>query len=210
MNTKRSHVSRTKRGESRAYFLIEWLNGTKGSLANKRVVDLIETFRELAEAQSAEFPRARLVPQSKLRATAAQLANVRKFMVVRRKLKSQLKRYWFQPEQEWTSRGSWIVSWRHSNKAGGIYITVSQQGDDVPVNEGDAVLNLFRLGEQGYFDRIQECQLCGKWLFARFKHQAYCSTKCQQQAYKSSEAWKQHRRDWMRGYRKLKSSGKVR
>src|SRR5439155_18678252 len=134
-------------------------------------------------AHAAEFPRVRLFPQSKLRATTAQLANVRRFMAVRRKLKGQLERYWFRPEQERTVHGSWIVLWKHLNKAGGIRIIVSQQGDEVPVNEGDAVLSLFRLGEEGYFDRIRQCRLCSKWLFARFKHQGYCSTKCQLRSY---------------------------
>jgi hypothetical protein len=197
-----SHVSHTNRRRLRAELLIEWLNGTKGLAANKRVIDLIKTFQKLDQANLAEFPRARLFPQSRLRSTAAQRANARKFMALRRGLKRQLKRYSFAPEQERTLHGKWIVSWKHSSKAGATPIVVSVQGDEVTVNEGDAVLAFFRLGEEGCSDLVRECRLCSKWLIGRFKHQQFCSTKCQQQSYKSSDAWKEHRRRWMWDYRK--------
>lgn len=72
--------------------------------------------------------------------------------------------------------------------------------------EARAVLALTRLGEHGVLHLIRCCAHCGKWFCARFRHQLYCSPQHQQSHYRSSEDWKEHRRKYMRGYRKLVES----
>jgi hypothetical protein len=68
---------------------------------------------------------------------------------------------------------------------------------------------LIYLAEHGRLERLRECQRCRRWLYARFSHQRFCSTKCQQAYYWASPEWKAHRKQWMRDYRSLKASGKV-
>lgn len=62
---------------------------------------------------------------------------------------------------------------------------------------------LIRVIERGLLPRIRHCKQCQKWFYARFKHQEFCQTTCQQANYKSSEQWKEHRRGYMRRYRQL-------
>jgi ribosomal protein S27AE len=65
---------------------------------------------------------------------------------------------------------------------------------------GEALLTTLRLDEMGVIDRVRKCPRCGKWFFARFRHQRFCQLKCQQKHFRESEAWKEHRRRWMRDY----------
>jgi hypothetical protein len=48
-------------------------------------------------------------------------------------------------------------------------------------------------------NRIRECE-CGRWLFARFSHQRFCSARCRERAFKSSPEWKEYRRTKAREY----------
>jgi hypothetical protein len=57
--------------------------------------------------------------------------------------------------------------------------------------------------------KIRRCQQCSKWYFARFSHQDFCSKKCQGKHNAGTEAFKEKRRKYMRGYYHLKKSGKV-
>jgi hypothetical protein len=68
--------------------------------------------------------------------------------------------------------------------------------------EGDLLLHLVRLSETNLLDRVRRCSKCRIWFFARFRHQRYCTTRCQQSAYKTSEEWKDRRRKYMREYRR--------
>jgi hypothetical protein len=67
-------------------------------------------------------------------------------------------------------------------------------------SEGEALLSVLSLSEKGVLDRVRKCPRCGKWFFARFRHQRFCKTKCQQKHFRDSAAWKAHRNQWMRNY----------
>lgn len=47
--------------------------------------------------------------------------------------------------------------------------------------------------------RIREC-VCGKWLYSKFSHQRFCSSKCREKAFKSSPEWQEYRRNKARDY----------
>jgi ribosomal protein S27AE/uncharacterized protein YodC (DUF2158 family) len=68
--------------------------------------------------------------------------------------------------------------------------------------KGEALLSALRLSEKGILDRVRKCPRCGKWFFARFRHQRFHHLKCQQKHFRDSDAWKEHRREWMRDYYK--------
>ena len=210
IKTRRHVLHKLSVGESRAYSVVEWLNRTQCQAAKKRVLHLIQLFRDVDRAMVADLPRVGLVSRGKTRPTKEQSSNLKTLVLLRRKLNTLLQafRVWAQPYR--TSSGRWTLSWKHSAKAGGVPVIASPEGDSWLVREGDVVLALLRLSEEGFLDRVRKCQFCSKWLFARFSHQQYCSSQCQLKSYKSSESWKKHRREWTRDYRKLKASGKVR
>jgi ribosomal protein S27AE len=74
--------------------------------------------------------------------------------------------------------------------------------------EGEALLTVLRISQKGVLDRVKKCPRCGKWFFARFSHQRFCRTKCQQEHFRKSAAWKAHRNQWMRNYYKQTRSRK--
>jgi len=69
-------------------------------------------------------------------------------------------------------------------------------------SEAQAVVYLLNLAELGLIDRIRQCGWCTTWFYARFKHQRFCKTECQQSAYAKTTDWREHRRDYMRKYRR--------
>ena len=211
MLPRTSHVLRGyRKGESRAFLVVEWLNKTSGERAKARVVELIELFWEIDHFKTRDLPRVRLGSWSKSRPTKKQVENAVRLGVLSSKLRSKLKRYKFSPYRQSQNGGGWILGWRHPMRAGALDIVVSPEGDTVRVTEGDAVLSLFRFMEAGYFQRLRKCDFCSNWFFARFGHQHYCQKRCQMVAYKTTEPWRMKRRKYMREYRELKASGKVR
>jgi len=69
------------------------------------------------------------------------------------------------------------------------------------VSASEAVLTIQLLGARGLLYRIQQCNKCSRWFFARTIVQKSCSEKCRKQLYKSSPKFKEHRRKYMRWYR---------
>jgi len=62
-----------------------------------------------------------------------------------------------------------------------------------------AVLNFFAWNHGRDAHRIVECY-CGKWFYAKFEHQKYCSSKCREKAFRSTPEWKEYRRGKAREY----------
>jgi hypothetical protein len=69
-------------------------------------------------------------------------------------------------------------------------------------SEEQAVVYILKLSELGLIDRIRPCDWCTTWFFARFSHQKYCKTECQLRAYAKKPEWQEHRRRYMRKYRR--------
>jgi len=74
--------------------------------------------------------------------------------------------------------------------------------------EVSAIADLAKLAEQDLLGHLRECS-CGKWIWARFSHQRFCSARCREREFRSSENWKEHRRQKAREYYRLHRSGKV-
>jgi hypothetical protein len=60
---------------------------------------------------------------------------------------------------------------------------------------------LENLGRLGLLERIRQCPSCGRWLFARFERERFCSGPCREKAFRASPEGKGKRRDYMRRYR---------
>jgi len=89
------------------------------------------------------------------------------------------------------STSEWATWWGHANEK-------SEEGLRMRASEAmEVILKLTQIGSLG---RLKQCANCGKWLYAKFRHQEYCSMLCQQKNYSQSEQWKAHRRQYMRNY----------
>jgi hypothetical protein len=69
-------------------------------------------------------------------------------------------------------------------------------------DDANAIFDLAQLAGLGLADRIQKCR-CDAWFFARFKHQRFCSARCREAEFRSSEEWKEYRRNKAREYYRL-------
>ena len=122
-------------------------------------------------------------------------------------LKRELERYRFIPCAEVIVGGGgvgaseWGAYWRWSSK---------NYEKHLRMTAGEALQVMLKLTQIGYLNRLRHCAHCGKWLYARFRHQSFCSVKCQQKQYTQSEEWKTHRRAYMRQYYQKNFSGKPR
>jgi hypothetical protein len=94
--------------------------------------------------------------------------------------------------------GPWVLDWYYPRDYPHGRRSRAQYNDLLASNALSCVVTL---AQQGTLNRMRECLRCGKWYYARFRHQRFCSTKCQQAHYWSSPEWKAHRRVWMRNYR---------
>ena len=77
-----------------------------------------------------------------------------------------------------------------------------------PAVESIAIHNAIALAKIGLLGRVMSCG-CGRWFFAKFAHQRFCSPRCRKKNHESSEEFKAARRAYMRQYYRLKVSGKV-
>ena len=122
-------------------------------------------------------------------------------------LERELRRYRFTPRAEVAMGGGgkgpsvWAAWWKGdgSRSEKGLRMTAS-----------DALVLILKLTQVGDLTRLRRCSQCQKWLFARFRHQAFCSTKCQQKNYTQSDKWKAKRRAYMRDYYQRNPSRKQR
>ena len=77
-----------------------------------------------------------------------------------------------------------------------------------PAIESMAIHNAIALAKIGLLGRVMSCG-CGRWFFAKFAHQRFCSPRCRKKNHESSDEFKAARRAYMREYYRLKVSGKV-
>jgi hypothetical protein len=112
-------------------------------------------------------------------------------------LRHKLRRYSYYPVLNPLRRGN-KLEWSPTKKK------TSEMYDD-----SDAIFDLMELARQDLLDRLKECR-CGRWIWARFSHQKFCSAKCREQEFRSSDEWKEHRRKKAREYYRLHKSGNVR
>ncbi|MGC1872897.1 MAG: hypothetical protein WA700_18205 [Acidobacteriaceae bacterium] len=71
---------------------------------------------------------------------------------------------------------------------------------------------LCTLADDGALSRLRHCASsdCGRWFMADRGNKEFCSVKCRRRHQGTSEAFKAHRREYMRDNYRLQKSGKVR
>jgi hypothetical protein len=122
-------------------------------------------------------------------------------------LNRELAQHGFSPYTWFSTTGHWIVTWQIQSRAPEkhkVHRGVMQ------LDDGAALQMILDLARAGYLNRLRRCSHCGGWLYAKFRHQHFCSTKCQQRHYTTGEDWKAHRREYMRRYYQMRLKSVVR
>lgn len=193
-------------GAATAYVPVSWLNATRKSSGNLRIIRLLNTANKLESlTHSKQLPSLHLLTW-RPSGTKKQMVNLKKTRRLAHSLRTQLSRYEVSPEISPVRRDGWHLRWKPVTKTAQVPITLSMRGDTETYlfGEEDVVLRILELSKQGNLRRIQECEYstCRKWFYARVRHQHYCSFKCQQAHFSKSPESKNKRKLYMRVYRK--------
>ena len=179
--------------------LVQFLNKAR-TAPGKRIVKILEKMLELEEMTKPIKPEEPMITAIEWKRTAKKYEMHWDIEVRTAMLERELSKYQFTPHAEVVMGGGgrspsqWAVWWRGNSKSG------LEKG--LRMQASEALELILKLTQAGDLNRLRRCPQCQKWLFARFGHQAFCSTKCQQKNYTQSEAWKAHRRAYMRRYYK--------
>lgn len=206
-----SHTLRKKRrrrlypGENQSYLLVRWLNHTHDE-PRARVVELIQAGKDLSTSIVRDnLPTLGLNPYRRgWIGSKAALANWRRNSQMARRINTLLSKFKMFPRYDRTVGSSLRFSWVHTNNRNRSYIRINAGGneDDIAFGEGDAVSSVLRLAELGHLSQLRKCD-CGNWFYARFRHQEFCTTRCQQKRFRGTEEYRVHRRRYLREYRLL-------
>src|SRR5262249_37148000 len=112
------------------------------------------------------------------------------------RIRQQLRRYTYYPVF-YPVASTVSVHWYSARTGKQIQDHWSAHYDDA-----SAVFDLAQLADLGLLDRLATCR-CGRWFFARFAHQRFCSAKCREQDFRTSDQWKEYRRRKAREYYRL-------
>jgi len=193
---------------SDATALIEWLNANEGNAAYRRIVGLADNIRRGTELRK-DFVSRR---HEGAKPSFLQRKHLKTFMTA---INKELGHYRLVPQFAplFGPGALWHAMWWPA-EAGAQLITPTTAKRRLRVSEAlaecDAVLAIITLARENRMERVRRCQECNKkWLYARVPHQVFCGKKCQQEHFRSQPEFKRHRREWMRDYRQLKESGKV-
>lgn len=111
-------------------------------------------------------------------------------------LNRELAKYQFTPRAGVAIGGGgrgasqWFAWWRRDSR---------EKGEDhLRMMASEALEVILKLTQMGQLNRLRHCAQCKRWLYAKFRHQHFCSVKCQQKNYSDSEEWRAHRRQYMR------------
>jgi len=196
--------------------LIQYLNYAQGKGADRTVLELLEQMLELdkmnrafcsetEEEREVEWTvtkAGRTVPNPVLKKISPE--KYRQELAVTDKtyqINRELSKYRFLPQAR--SIGAprpWTVVWKVLPN---MPTKARFRKRLFEFNDGTALRMILDFARAGYLMRLRKCLRCHKWLYAKFKHQEFCSTKCQQKHYAISPEWKAKRRDYMRRYRNM-------
>ena len=180
--------------------LIKFLNQTK-TPRGKRIVLILEKMLELERMTQSIPPEEPMIAAVEWERTDAEKYQLHWEIEKRRaQLERELSRYRFTPRAEVLMGGGgkapsiWGAWWKGDE---GL-----RWENHLRMIPSEALELILKLTQAGDLTRIRRCSECKKWLFARTRHQTFCSTKCQQKNYTQSDTWKAHRAAYMRRYYK--------
>jgi hypothetical protein len=188
--------------------LMKFLNQTKTS-RGKKIVTILEKMLELEEMTKPIKPEEPMIAAVEWERTDPKKYRVHWEIEKRTAmLERELSKYQFTPHAAVAMGGGgqnpsqWAVWWQAN--------VTSELEKGLRMRASEALELILKLTQVGDLNRLRRCLQCHNWLFARFRHQTFCSTKCQQKNYTQSDAWKAHRRSYMRRYYHKNFVGKQR
>jgi hypothetical protein len=182
--------------------LTHYLNAAK-TPEQKKIVGILEQMRQLGEIEppvwGERFDGPAMVEKDGLTLPNPAFEKVApekyrlQVEIERRKaaLNRELARYRFTPYAYTTGPNRWTVIWWRERER------PEWPGE---MTEGQALELILNLARYRHLNRLRHCSHCRSWLYAKFRHQNFCSMKCQQKQYTQSDEWKEHRRKYMRNY----------
>lgn len=173
--------------------LIKLLNRTR-TTQGKRVVRILEKMLEI-EVMTKPLT-GMLWPAMSLKKT-----DLKKFQLLveidqkTALLNQELASYRFRPHAVVGVGGGggpseWVAWWKGDSR--------EKRDPQLRMLPSEALELILKLTQIRYLTRLRRCMFCNKWLYAKFQHQIFCSTTCQQKHFTQRPAWKAHRRAYMR------------
>ena len=175
--------------------LIEFLNKT-ATRSGKKIVTILEMMLELEEMTNPIKPEEPMGAAAEWKRKDPEKYKLHWEIATRGALlERELSHYRFTPRAAVVmgggGKGPSVWWWNGDDSA---------REQRLGVTAPEALEFILKLTRVGDLTRLRRCKQCQKWLFAKFRHQRFCSTDCQQKNYTQSDAWKAHRRAYMRGY----------
>lgn len=187
--------------------LIKFLNQTK-TPRGKKIVMILEKMLELEEMTKPIKPEEPMIAAVEWERTDPKKYEVHWEIEKRTAiLERELSKYRFTPHAAVAMGGGgespsqWAIWWQGN-------LPKSEKG--ARMSSSEALELILKLTQVGDLSRLRRCIHCREWLFARFRHQTFCSMQCQQKNYAQSDVWKAHRRAYMRRYYQKNFSEKKR
>jgi len=181
-------------GEDQCRRLLEWLNDPASQPNRNTVLAILDTYFELKRGWE--------VTRGPDESRATYRGNQKEKEHLHHKLESLCHRYMYHPyfyPCGFFVRSTWLPA---KGRRGGAGARLRYYDDS------SAVLDISAIADLGLIDRLKKCT-CGKWLFAKFEHQRFCSVKCREKAFRSDPTEKAKRREWARRYYWLQKNKNV-
>jgi hypothetical protein len=180
---------REYKGESEGRGLVEFLNTAdpEEQEGRKRVQRVMEGFHEVLRLH-------RECPPSKWEkisapARAEVIGKPRKpseLAEAERLLENELWRYQMNPTLDFDGWPDWGP-------------VMSDDMEGWPLGEPAAIETIIELARNRLLPRVQKCGAgCGRWFYARFPHQRFCSQPCKDKARRARPGYKKYWREYMR------------
>jgi hypothetical protein len=194
----------TEKRESRdakvAGRLAEWLNESGDVKAKNRVLSLLRDIHTICDTPLEEVVEDgelvdRFIPKSEKEYRAAGLRIFQTF-----------KKYKFYP-MVWAWGDSLVCQWAPLSGPAGKFKKHWPPLFEEGYTENEAIYEITWLMPKAIAG-LRQCS-CGKWFFKKFSHQRFCSVKCREREFRSTDEWKAYRREKAREYYWLQKNKNV-
>jgi hypothetical protein len=194
--TQTLRIAKSFKGQAQGDALVHWLNSTHLGLTFIGKPKFVETL--LLHAQMVCRITQKYKSVQKLRIALKQKKLPPAFWDCHQRLNAMLAKFTYAPQIDLHElpdgeRVSWVLS---------------AQETPMPLISVQ-VRSILRLIEDGTLLKIRKCQQCGRWYFAHYWHQQYCTTSCRRKHLSGTEEFKEKRRKYMRNYYKVQKSTNV-
>jgi hypothetical protein len=186
--------------ERSAQGLLKWLNDSSNDDPHTRIRNLLRDLHYMAGSWE-------LVDDGEGGGYQLRESRIPKFRKAAQRARRLFCSYKFYP-MVWPFGPGFIQQWAPisgpDGKFGKRWPPIADEYTD-----NQAIFELTWLMPNNNILRVRECRNCGRWLYARFGHQRFCSAGCRDKANKSTLKWREYRREKAREYYWLHKSKNV-